>query len=66
MIVSEKLGSVPVSKTGMVVAIRQFLVDDGMRGVTADRAREFVLANYAPVAVARSYENLLGTGSPEG
>ena len=65
LIAGENIGSAPAGIQEMVAVIHELLSDDSLRDAMAERAREFVLANYAPVAVSRRYESLLGIGSPE-
>jgi glycosyltransferase involved in cell wall biosynthesis len=59
LIASQNLGDVPTDLGGMEVSVRNLLQNAGLRSSAADRSREYVLANYAPAAVARVYEDLL-------
>jgi len=49
------LGSAPRDLDAMRESVDSFLCDEPSRVAVADRCREYALANYAPVAVARRY-----------
>ncbi len=59
LIAAERMGSVPDDVASMVDSITNLLTDEGLLKAAADRAREFTLANYSPLAVAHSYGRLL-------
>lgn len=62
LIANEGLGAVPADLPNMVAAVQDLLQDEGKRATVAQSSRKLVLENYAPDAVARRYEELIGVG----
>ncbi len=54
------LGTVPLNIGEMTEAIRALLCNEDSRSEVGEKARRFVLKNYAPASIAMRYEALLG------
>jgi glycosyltransferase involved in cell wall biosynthesis len=50
-----KLGHSPKDLEDMIVSVRGFLENPGMRGAVGSRARRFVATHYSPESVAKAY-----------
>jgi len=64
LIAGRQLGAVPQDLTRMVGVVDELLQDEEGRAEIARRVEQFALDNYAPQAVARTYEMLLGISEP--
>lgn len=59
LIAKETLGAVPKDITHMARFAGLLLRDDKQRSAMAEKCRQFVVENYSPLAVARSYDSLI-------
>jgi len=66
LIAGRELGAVPTDLASMAQVMGELLRDEGARSTVAQRSRKFVIDNYAPTAVAKTYEKLILSGEGGG